>query len=103
MNTRTKKTNIQTKTKRIVFDRDNGCCILCGDPVYEGLANAHIVPRSKGGLGIEQNIVTLCPECHRAFDQSVKRKEIESQIIEYITSIYPNWSKNDMIYRKGQL
>ena len=75
---RTKALEIPQKVKRIVFERDNGQCILCGAP---GLPEAHFIPRSKGGLGIEQNIVTLCRECHRRFDQSDDRKFIA----EFIT------------------
>lgn len=101
MNTRTKFTNISQDTKKKVYERDNGCCILCGKPVYESLANAHIIPRSKGGLGIEENIVTLCPECHHDFDQSTKRKQIYEIIKRYIVKCYQGWTEEKMIYKKG--
>lgn len=56
MNERTKACAISAATKDAVFKRDRGQCVLCGKP---GLPEAHYIPRSKGGLGIEQNIVTL--------------------------------------------
>lgn len=102
MNTRTKSTSIKQSVKSIVHERDGGCCILCGEPVYESLANAHIVPRSKGGLGIEQNIITLCPDCHRDYDQSPKRKMIRITIETYIKRFYPEWTEEQMIYKKGK-
>ena len=30
-----------------------------------------------GGLGIEQNIVTMCMQCHRDYDPSTKRNEVK--------------------------
>lgn len=101
MNTRTKHTQISQKTKDIVFARDYGCCVYCGKPVHKSLANAHIVPRSKGGLGIEQNIVTLCLQCHHDFDQTTKRAEYMKYMIKYISRFYEGWSEEAMKYKKG--
>ena len=44
--------------KRQVLERD-GRCVICG--ANDGQPVAHIVARSHGGLGIPENIVTLCP------------------------------------------
>lgn len=94
---RTKATNISKKVKEIVYARDNGMCIVCGK---QGLPNAHYVRRSQGGLGIEQNIVTLCLKCHSDFDNGLKRKEIENIIKEYLKSKYPDWNELDLGYDK---
>ena len=64
---RTKACSISTKTKLIVYERDKGCCIFCGKI---GLPEAHIIPRSHGGLGCEENIVTACRSCHDKLDNS---------------------------------
>ena len=56
-----------------VYSRDNKCCIICGSP--NAKANAHYIPRSHGGLGIEQNIVTLCLAC---IDGLTKPKSVAS-------------------------
>ena len=95
---RTKALEIPQKVKRIVFERDNGQCILCGAP---GLPEAHFIPRSKGGLGIEQNIVTLCRECHRRFDQSDDRKFIAEFIRSYLNKKYTGLDESNLYYRKG--
>lgn len=62
---RSKACDIPGKVKETVFERDKGCCIVCGRP---GFPNAHYLSRARGGLGIEQNIVTLCPDCHFEYD-----------------------------------
>lgn len=88
MNSRTKKTSIPIKVKKAVYERD-GCCILCG---RQGSPNAHYISRSRGGLGIEQNIVTLCLECHRRVDQSTERPKLLKKIKEYLDVFYPNFT-----------
>ena len=37
-------------------------CALCG--VTEGLEHHHVVPRSEGGAGVEENLLTLCGTHH---------------------------------------
>ena len=59
---RTKALAISPEVKERVYERDNGRCIWCGG---RGIPNAHYIPRSLSGLGCEQNILTLCPACHR--------------------------------------
>lgn len=98
MRKQTKATNIPPKVKTAVYDRDKGRCIICGqlgDPV------AHYISRAQGGLGVEQNIVTLCWMCHQTYDQSPKRVEYRQYIRQYLKQKYPDWNENDLIYRKG--
>lgn len=95
---RTKSLDITQKTKQIVWERDNKCCIICGSPY--AMPNAHYLPRSNGGLGIEQNIITLCINCHRRYDQSTEREEIKEYIRKYLKSKYGNWNEEDLIYKK---
>ena len=83
--------------KRLVWERD-GRCVLChrndGQPV------AHIVARSHGGLGIPENIVTLCPRCHYRYDNTPERHFLRQQLEEYITTIYPDWTEEAVTYHK---
>ena len=95
---RAKNTDISPKVKAIVYERDKGKCIICGRP---GIPNAHYKRRSQGGLGIEQNVVTLCLRCHEDFDNGFKREEIENYIHDYLKSIYgTSWCEEDLIYNK---
>lgn len=95
---RTKALDITQKTKQIVWERDNMHCVICGNP--NAMPNAHYIPRSKGGLGIEQNIVTLCINCHQAFDQSTKHSEYKEFIKNYLQSKYEDWNEEDLVYKK---
>lgn len=94
---RTKALEIPRKVKIAVFERDNERCILCGS---NGLPEAHYIPRSKGGLGIEQNIVTLCRECHRRYDQTTDRANIREFLRQYLMKKYPEWDEQNLYYRK---
>lgn len=98
MNKMTRACNISLRTKRIVEQRDGGRCVVCGS--YWGLPNAHYIPRSHGGLGIPENIVTLCPICHQRYDNSVRRKEYKEIIRHYLQVKYPDWNEEKLIYRK---
>ena len=53
-----------------------------------------------GGLGIEQNIVTLCPTCHHEFDNGKNRAYYKEKIYRYIQSLYPNWNEENMKFKK---
>lgn len=92
---------ISKKVKLAVWERDNHRCIICGSPY--GQPNAHVIPRSKGGLGVEKNIVTLCPACHRKFDQGVKeeREGMKEYINYYLSCFYGEIDKDEVVYRKG--
>lgn len=104
---RTKALEIPVKVKRAVSERDevNGwtCCIYCGTPAptYNPLAfsNAHFIPRSDGGLGVEENILTLCPKCHDLFD-GAERAKMKGFFEWYLKSKYSVWSIEILRYKK---
>ena len=95
----TKALDITQKTKKIVWERDNNCCIICGSPY--AMPNAHYLSRGQHlGLGIEQNIVTLCSSCHRTYDQSTKHNEYKEFIKKYLKSKYADWNESDLVYKR---
>jgi len=94
---RAKACDIPPKVRRVVHERDSGLSIISGRP---GIPNAHYIPRSAGGLGIEQNIVTLTLEEHHDYDNGGKRKEYGEKIREYLMSKYPGWDESKLIYRR---
>ena len=103
---RSKATDIPMSVKKKVFERDNGMCVVCGNRCNV-MPNAHYIPRSKGGLGIEQNIVTLCTEltenkCHRKYDFGTKneREHIKKKIKSYLIKKYKDWDEKDLVYKK---
>ena len=103
---RSKATDIPKAVKQAVWERDGGTCVFCGmtrnaDP------NAHFIPRSAGGLGIEENILTACNrfspnDCHYRFDNGSKeeRAAMREQAREYLKSKHPGWNETDLYYRK---
>ena len=95
---RAKACEISTKVRQIVYARDNGRCVLCG---RRGNPNAHFIKRSQGGLGIPENVVTLCPDCHYQEDFGKNSKWYEEQIENYLKSYYgEKWCKEKLIYNK---
>lgn len=104
-NARAKACDIPQKVKQEVWERDSGRCVWCGATVNV-MPNAHVVSRAQGGLGIAENVVTLCTQfgngCHYSFDNGTAEvKEAMYESIEnYLKSFYPDWNKDDLIYRK---
>ncbi len=95
---RSKACDISPKVKAIVYERDNGLCINCGR--WGGIPNAHYIRRSRGGLGIEQNVGCLCPQCHHDYDNGGKEKEIGEVFNGYLMSKYEDWNEKDLYYKK---
>lgn len=98
MSKRSKACDISQKVKQKVWDRDRHQCIICGNPY--AMPNAHYIRRSQGGLGIEQNVVTLCQKCHNDFDNGNKRVSIGYKVEWYLKSYYDNWNTEELIYKK---
>ena len=70
-----KKEAITKETRKIIIERDDNTCQLCGlkdkygNPGWDvpgKLALHHIIPN---GSGSPENVVTLCKYCHNAVHQ----------------------------------
>ena len=107
MNRRAKDLSIPKKVKEAVARRDSfdgwPCCLRCGTPAPSenplAFSNAHYIRRSRGGLGIEENILTLCWPCHQKFDSEADM-ELFEELGEYLKSCYKDWSIEKLTYRK---
>lgn len=99
MHKRTKALAIPYEVKAAVYKRDDRCCVWCGRP---GSPNAHFIPRSKSGLGIEENVLTLCPLCHQLFDNGAAkdRRRMAAYFREYLKAHYEDWDESNLYYRK---
>lgn len=95
---RTKALAISPEVKERVYERDHGRCIWCGG---RGIPNAHYIPRSLSGLGCEHNILTLCPDCHRRYDETLLRGKMAEYFRRYLRSKYPDWDETKLLYQKG--
>lgn len=98
---RTKELAISKKTKLRVWERDNHRCIFCGKLVTWHMANSHFIKRSHGGLGIEQNLLTNCEDCHHKFDDTANRDEMFAHAERYLRYKYNDFNIDDLTYKKN--
>ena len=97
----TKACEIPPRVKEAVYERDGHVCVLCERWADPSNACAHFIPRKPHlGLGIEENILTLCQDCHDAYDKTTRRKEIQERLRQYLKSKYPDWDEAKLIYHK---
>lgn len=109
---RTKATTFSNETKMKIVERDQGC-IFCKHGLYPNEKDiwdknimdiAHIINKSQGGLGIEQNGVQSCRYHHHLLDNGNQglREMLLSFAKEYLKRKYPDWNDEDLIYKKGE-
>lgn len=94
---RTKACEITPEVRKFVEDRDGGCCIFCG---RRGIGEAHFINRSQGGLGIPENIVTVCRPCHHQMDNGLFTQVFRQKAEDYLKSQYPYWDRDKLVYHK---
>ena len=97
MSNRTKATSIPKKVREEVYVRDKGC-IICGST--SNLTIAHFISRAKSGLGIKENLVTLCILCHHEMDNGKNSLEIKEKVRQYLEKLYPNFTDEMRTYNK---
>ena len=85
--------------KSAVWRRDGGLCVWCK---RRGIPEAHYISRHDSGLGVEENILTLCRECHEKFDRGTpeERERMGEYFHAYLTACYPDWDESKLIYRR---
>ena len=102
----TKARDFDRAAKQAISERDSidgwPCCVNCGAAAPAPLAwsNAHYISRAQGGLGIPENGLTLCPVCHRKYDQTTDRPALREYFKEYLQSKHERWDESKLIYRK---
>lgn len=105
---RTKALEIPPEVKRAVAQRDSvdgyPCCLWCGKPAPSdnmiAFSCSHYIPRSRSGLGIEENILTLCWDCHMEYDHTSNRERMGEFFKEYLKSKHPEWEEEKLFYKK---
>lgn len=101
---RTIATSISNDVKKEVWERDKHKCIFCHVNVPLKNANAHLIKRSQGGLGIPMNVFTACDKCHYEEDFGLECLRYEKFAEQYLREYYgTEWSRNKLIYNKWEV
>ncbi len=70
-----KRDNEHLKAQKAVKQRDSNECEICGK--VPQIANGHhVIAYSDGGPADLKNMMTLCPECHRAYHKGEIKVDI---------------------------
>ncbi|MBR5377174.1 MAG: hypothetical protein IK139_07830 [Lachnospiraceae bacterium] len=107
----TKKLQFSQKEREKIYNRDNHLCIFCRIGYhmesttkmgYQLDGIMHYIPRSQGGLGIEQNGALGCHYHHQLMDNGNKglRKEMREFMAGYLEGMYPGWNEKELVYNK---
>ena len=48
-------------------------------------------------MGIEENILTLCPECHRIYDEGHDRERMKEAFRKYLSNCYGHEITESMV------
>ena len=61
----------QSNIRAQVLERDNHTCQLCFKKGETRLHIHHILKRKEGGSGCLDNLITVCPSCHKSADSKL--------------------------------
>lgn len=75
-----------SKMRQHVLDRDGHKCQICGATKTNKLHIHHIIKRKDGGTDTSDNLITVCPKCHRTADTKLYDMEWDSDY-ERITEV----------------
>jgi hypothetical protein len=82
--------------KRKIWIRDSGICTYCGRPVALSEMHVdHIVPRSKGGSGKNDNFTTSCETCNKA------KSNMSVQDFDLYIDCLPEKLMSDPVFKKA--
>ena len=86
-----KKTRLTGKSlaalNKKIYDRDGGCCIICGAYIQPG-EKFHHVWQAADKEDVEEKGVMLCGKCHHEAHFGEKVKEIREKCKEYLRGLY---------------
>ena len=81
---KTKRKNYTKEERKIIYDKSNGCCELCGKRLLlQDMTLDHIVPLSMGGKDEMENLQSSCALCNQ-----IKGNAFLEELIERISLIY---------------
>lgn len=112
MHKRTKATKFSKATIQRIFERDEDCVFCKLGYSIEGASSyelqiydpVHIVNKSQGGLGIEENGVKGCRYHHHLLDNGNQglRQQMKGDLKIYMKSLYHDWNEKNLVYEKNE-
>lgn len=110
MHKRTKQLQFSKKTKQRILERDEDCVFCKMGYSIEGAGSLalqikdpmHVVNKSQGGLGIEENGALGCRFHHSLLDNGNKglRQQMQQDLETYMKSQYDGWNREMLVYSK---
>lgn len=113
MSKRSRACDITPKVRAKIHERDMGACIFCRAgymmPPEDEFATSrgmlqimHFIPRSQGGLGIQENLAIGCIWHHNMMDNGNLglREQMLIFFEEYLKAHYKDWNKDKLVYSK---
>lgn len=88
-------TGIPKHVRQEVLVRDRRC-VICGS--MHQIEIHHLVERSRLGMGVDNNLVSLCRQCHRDIHNGDTGKK--TFIRNYLERLYPDITDNMRKYKK---
>lgn len=83
--------DVSKRTITKILNRSNVGCSLCG--WNESTCDIHhIIPKSKGGNNELDNLIIICPNCHRVIHNTDKYS-VDLLKTKSIDKIFSNWKK----------
>ena len=77
---------------RRCYERDGGMCVYCGTGVrLESMAVDHVVPLSRSGTNVPENLVTACKSCNAQKSDRLPHEwltEAEQQAEPYVNGMF---------------
>jgi 5-methylcytosine-specific restriction endonuclease McrA len=88
-------------TNQALFRRDRNICLYCGDKQLDReLTRDHVVPRSRGGNDLWDNVVAACRRCnHRKGDRLLHERRMELLALPYV----PNFAEYLALINSGRI
>lgn len=81
------KKQVSKKVKNEVIRRNGGKCIICNFDVCEFLDAHHIIPAHLGGKNEIENLIPVCPMCHRALHHIERNGDLPCSAVSYFKNI----------------
>ena len=84
------KYKVPALTNRTLFRRDLHICAYCGNTFsFDELSRDHIMPTSRGGKDVWQNVVSACKPCNqRKNDMTLEESGMKLLYVPYVPSKY---------------